>query len=191
MDPEKGLTPRTAVALETAVIKTSYKNKWGFTRWSDFANLQKLDYFVLFSHLQNQGVNERGLYLFRLAWETRDISERKAKIDAESWKIQKAIAEGIVSWFGGRLFIKLGLRLVSLNKLKSLFNDASIKGWSVVNEFLNRQKREIYYFIAELYKKNPAKWEKLIRTGDQFKDYTKEVQMFVEKILDELKKIHN
>jgi hypothetical protein len=44
------------------------------------------------------------------------------------------------------------------------------------NNILNKAKRELFYALAEYAKNNPEKWEKLIKLGDKFVDFTRPIE---------------
>jgi RHS repeat-associated protein len=124
-DPDKPVvTP--ASFLSEVVVTTSYKNKWNYSTWSLFVDLNKKhDQVALHNYLKNQGVNDNGLRLFNLAWQSIGYRERLAEIE-DSWRkfVQDALLEG-ATWVGGGLvlkvggkIIKVGYRAYKLNKLR-------------------------------------------------------------------------
>jgi hypothetical protein len=47
----------------------------------------------------------------------------------------------------------------------------------------------LFYALAETFKKNPVVWEKLIKSGDKFVDFTKTIQKTIEQGLKRLGKM--
>jgi RHS repeat-associated protein len=101
--------------LPEVVVKTSYKNKWTYSSWALFVDLNKKhDQVALHNYLKNQGVNDNGLRLFNLAWQSIGYRERLAEIEA-SWRkfVQDALLEG-ATWVGGGLVLKVGGKLIKV-----------------------------------------------------------------------------
>jgi RHS repeat-associated protein len=97
-----------------------------------------------------------------------------------------ALAEygGVIVYQGGRWLVSVGGRLISLTRLRAM--NFSLKSWRGINTFLNDRKKELFYGIAQQFKNDPAKWEKLMKAGEKFTDFTKPIQKTLEKGLKSL-----
>ena len=170
------------VQLKEVVVTASKKNKWNYTDWAYFADKnKKWGWSDLNDYLKREGVGEKGLDMFAKAWDGIGYRERKQKIDDEWWEVEEAIAKGIVAIVGGRIVIKVGLRLIPLKTIKGAVQTFSFQAWRVGNNALNSVKRDAYYALAQYFKNNPAKWQNLIEKGDKFIDFTKSVQKVLER----------
>jgi RHS repeat-associated protein len=102
-------------ALQEVVVKASYKNKWNYTNWAIFVDLNKNhDQVALNKYLKNQGVDDRGLTLFNKAWTGIGYRERLAEIEA-SWRsfVQAALLEG-ATWVAGGVVFKVAGKLIKV-----------------------------------------------------------------------------
>ena len=198
LDPERGLTPETAKQLETVVLKSTPKNNWNYIDWAYFADVNKRhDVVDLHKYLKNQGVNDRGLTLFNKAFGAIPYRERKEKIDEEWWNIQRAIAEGAISIFGGRLFIKIGLKLIPLSRLNTLLTEAGIKIYGNASVLYNKALGK---FLETISKNWPVKdiksfeqLGKILNEGSKFRDILKDKKTLenLKELFDNIKKFTN
>lgn len=141
LDPENGLTPETAKELEAVVVKTSYRNKWNYSDWASFwdrvgsfktFNKENTNYSSWEKMFIENGVNERGLRLSWLAYQSIEYRKRLADLMDEAMETEEEIAKeaallvtgGKVLQWGGRL-IKWGYRAYKLSrKAKTFFKGA-------------------------------------------------------------------
>jgi RHS repeat-associated protein len=102
-------------AMEVVTVKYSPKSSQNYSWWGLFADAnQNNNYLDVYNHLENQGVNERGLRLFDLAWQGIEYRKRVAELEAE-WRdfVGDAFIEG-ATWVVGGAVLKIGGKAVSL-----------------------------------------------------------------------------
>lgn len=109
--------------MEAVTVKASPKSKQNYYWWSLFANVnQNNDYWYVYNRLKNEGVNERGLRLFDLAWQGIDYRKRLAEIEA-GWRefVEDALIEGGTWVVGGVAFkaVSVGFRMYKLSRAAS------------------------------------------------------------------------
>jgi RHS repeat-associated protein len=86
---------------------------------------------------------------------------------------------GVLLYQGGNYLVRVGTRLIPLARVKAM--DLSLKLWRGTNIFLNNRKKEVYAAIAQQFKDNPAKWEKIMKSGEKVMDFTKPIQKALDK----------
>ncbi|RYY68497.1 MAG: hypothetical protein EOO13_12160, partial [Chitinophagaceae bacterium] len=106
--------------MEAVTVKYSPKSKQNYTWWGLFADAnQNNNYSDVYNHLKSEGVNERGLRLFDLAWHGIGYRKRLAEIEA-GWRefVQDALIEGGTLVLGGGIgkAVSVGYRMYKLSR---------------------------------------------------------------------------
>jgi RHS repeat-associated protein len=106
--------------MEAVTIKYSPKSKQNYTWWTLYVDArQGSDYWEVYNNLKNQGVNERGLRLFNLAWQGIGYRKQLAEIEA-GWRefVEDALIESGTWVVGGVAFkaVSVGFRMYKLSR---------------------------------------------------------------------------
>jgi len=112
--PKETSTEEKPKELSEVVVKSSKKSKWNYNTWAYFANKnQNHDYFDLFQYLKNEGVNDRGLELFKDAWNSIEYEERLHQLRVAQFELEGRIAQEVAMWMTGEGLFYYGGKLVS------------------------------------------------------------------------------
>jgi hypothetical protein len=74
------------------------------------------------------------------------------------------------------VLVRIGTRLLPLERISALYNDVSLRLWFGGNTILNGLKSDLLAAIAgTFFKNNPAMWDKLMKQSEQFSELMKPI----------------
>ncbi|HLO81377.1 MAG TPA: RHS repeat-associated core domain-containing protein [Chitinophagaceae bacterium] len=87
-----------------------------------------------------------------------------------------------VIYQSGQVLIRVGSRLIPVDKIGFLLEDAQLRIWLNGNFVLNNLRSELLAACSMIYyKSNPGKWEKLMNQSAEFKDLMKPMIDYIQK----------